>query len=62
MPAKTRQRRASALPFPIDIQYPKFAGINAGAGIAPMYRIVDIATFNGILVDVFDFLQHHGMA
>jgi hypothetical protein len=61
-PVKTRRRRNSPLPFRINFQYPGFAGINTGAGIAPMHRIVDIAAFDGILVDVFYFLSHHRIA
>jgi len=59
MPTKTRQRRDSAIPFRINFQHPFFPRVITRTGIAPMHRIVDIATFNRFLVDVFDFLQHH---
>jgi len=59
MQAKTRQRRESTTPFRINFQHPVCPCVIARAGISPMHRIVDIASFNGILVDVFDFLQHH---
>jgi len=59
MTAKTRQRRDSAIPFRIDFQSPVYPCVITRAGIAPIHWIVDIATFNRVLMDVFDFLQHH---
>jgi hypothetical protein len=49
MPAKARQRRDSAILFPINFQPPIFPLVIAGDATKPMQRIIDIDSFNRVL-------------
>jgi len=45
--------------IPYRFSTPRFPCVITRAAITPVHKIIEIASFNGILVDVFDFLRHH---
>ena len=46
-------------PDPLHLDQAFLSGIIPGTGIPPMLRLVDIAAFDRVLVDIIQFLTHH---
>ncbi len=61
-PFRVPSRPLASTPIGDHVHQSRQPRIVARAGIAPMHRVINIASFDWVIVDVLQFLEHHVIA